>query len=565
MPTITNLPPLTIATGTVVFPVVDIDADPDITKKATFQQIKDFLESSLSVTSVAGRNGAIVLTYTDIGGLAAVAHTGSYSDLSNTPTQIIYTLPVATTGTLGGIKIGSGLTINTATGFLSANTQSVGTVIVNTATTVIQGTVIIGNGLGITSTGLLSLLTATTTQLGGIKIGEGLTYNNLLDKLEWDNRQQSPYIYLNRYETSATLSTVLEQAGIVITRNSGTSNAFFVYTDAVMISDGTTSTRGAFAFFTDGGARAVGLIANAIRVPSGTNEFNFFGAENTTTVISVKGSTNYKNLVTQNYHIPNKEWVENRLTYLTTASTTTLGVVRIGSGINVTNTGTISVTPFTLTTATTSTIGGVKIDGTTIVINNGVISGANQYVLVTATQSVLGGVKIGAGIGLDIDGTISVTTASFALQTATQFILGGVKIGAGIGVVGDGTISVNTFTGGSVANSTQFLDTTASTSTTTGAVTIAGGLGIRGSVNVANTVTAGSFVSSTAGTPEVYSASNLNLVAVGRVQVTQSPFKVWNVSSSTRATISASNGDMIYNTDNNKFQGYANGSWVDLH
>jgi hypothetical protein len=440
-----------------------------------------------------------------------------------------------------------------------------GTVVVDTATTVIQGTVVIGNGLEITPTGLLSIATATTNQLGGIKIGEGLTYNNLLDKLEWDNRQQTPYVYLNRYETSATLSTLYEQAGIVITRDSGASNAFFVYTDAVMISDGTTSTRGAFAFFTDGGTRAVGLIANAIRVPLGTSEFNFFGADNTATVISVKGSTNYKNLVTENYHIPNKEWVENRLTYLTTASTTTLGVVRIGSGINVTNTGTISVTPFTLTTATTSTIGGVKIDGTTIVINNGVISGANQYVLVTATQSVLGGVKIGAGIGLDIDGTISVTTASFALQTATQFILGGVKIGAGIGVAGDGTISVNTFTGGTVANSTQFLDTTASTSTTTGAVTIAGGLGIRGSVNVANTVTAGSFVSSTAGTPEVYSASNLNLVAVGRVQVTQSPFKVWNVSSSTRATISASNGDMIYNTDNNKFQGYANGSWIDLH
>jgi hypothetical protein len=32
-----------------------------------------------------------------------------------------------------------------------------------------------------------------------------------------------------------------------------------------------------------------------------------------------------------------------------------------------------------------------------------------------------------------------------------------------------------------------------------------------------------------------------------------------------RDVLSAENGDMIYNTSTNKFQGYANGIWVDLH
>ena len=45
-------------------------------------------------------------------------------------------------------------------------------------------------------------------------------------------------------------------------------------------------------------------------------------------------------------------------------------------------------------TATTTTLGLVKIDGTTITINNGVISGANTYSLPTASTTVLGGVKI---------------------------------------------------------------------------------------------------------------------------------------------------------------------------
>lgn len=39
-----------------------------------------------NVTSVAGRTGAITLTYVDVGGLATVAHTGSFTDLSNVPT-----------------------------------------------------------------------------------------------------------------------------------------------------------------------------------------------------------------------------------------------------------------------------------------------------------------------------------------------------------------------------------------------------------------------------------------------------------------------------------------------
>jgi hypothetical protein len=100
---------------------------------------------------------------------------------------------------------------------------------------------------------------------------------------------------------------------------------------------------------------------------------------------------------------------------LTTATTNTLGGVKVGVGVNISNDGTINVTT------------------------------ATPYVLNTASTNILGGVKIGTGIGISIDGTITVTTGSFALQTATTTILGGVKVdGSSILINGSGVISAPT-------------------------------------------------------------------------------------------------------------------------
>lgn len=123
-----------------------------------------------------------------------------------------------------------------------------------------------------------------------------------------------------------------------------------------------------------------------------------------------------------------------------------LGGVKIGSGINVTIDGTISVDipnleQYTLPTASTNTLGGVKIDGSTIQISNGVISatGAN-YSLPTASTSVLGGVKVGTGLTIT-NGVLSADALGYNLPVATDSVLGGVKIGANITIT-NGTISV---------------------------------------------------------------------------------------------------------------------------
>lgn len=75
--------------------------------------------SGTNVTSVNGKTGAVTLTASDISGLATVAKSGNYNDLSNKPTP--YSLPIATTSSLGGVLLNTtpGAAGNAASGKLA--------------------------------------------------------------------------------------------------------------------------------------------------------------------------------------------------------------------------------------------------------------------------------------------------------------------------------------------------------------------------------------------------------------------------------------------------------------
>jgi len=91
-----------------------------------------------------------------ITGLATVATTGAYADLSGAPAA--YSLPTATASVLGGVKIGSGLSID-GSGVVTA----AGTYTLPAATGSTLGGVIVGTGLEVSS-GTISVSYGTSSR-----------------------------------------------------------------------------------------------------------------------------------------------------------------------------------------------------------------------------------------------------------------------------------------------------------------------------------------------------------------------------------------------------------------
>lgn len=93
---------------------------------------------------------------------------------------------------------------------------------------------------------------------------------------------------------------------------------------------------------------------------------------------------------------------------------------------------------------------------------------------------------------------------------------------------------------------------------------ISNSLTVGQNVTVAGIITADSFVSTGSGNPEFSSETDITLSAVDRVVISRSPLKMASFTTAERDLLTAENGDIIYNTTLNKFQGYENGAWANL-
>ena len=88
---------------------------------------------------------------------------------------------------------------------------------------------------------------------------------------------------------------------------------------------------------------------------------------------------------------------------------------------------------------------------------------------------------------------------------------------------------------------------------------------ITGSLETTGPVTASGFAITSVGVPTIESATNINLTAGGSVLITTSSLRLASFSDAQTSSLTAVNGDMIYNSTTHKFMGYASGSWVQLH
>jgi len=96
-------------------------------------------------------------------------------------------------------------------------------------------------------------------------------------------------------------------------------------------------------------------------------------------------------------------------------------------------------------------------------------------------------------------------------------------------------------------------------------VSVALDLSVNNRLTVKDIILTGNFSSQGSGIPELFSDNEIRLTAGTRVQLTSSPLMMASFTSAARDLLIAVNGDVIYNTTTNKFQGRAAGVWVDLH
>lgn len=123
-----------------------------------------------------------------------------------------------------------------------------------------------------------------------------------------------------------------------------------------------------------------------------------------------------------------------------------------------TDTGVNASSSYTLPTASSSTLGGIKVGANLSITGEGVLSAnASQYELPIASSSTLGGIKISSDFTIDEDGTLHAASSGgsgYVLPVATASTLGGVKQGTNVTIAADGTLSA-TDTTYSVATSSQ--------------------------------------------------------------------------------------------------------------
>ena len=164
------------------------------------------------------------------------------------------------------------------------------------------------------------------------------------------------------------------------------------------------------------------------------------------------------------------------------------------------------------------------------------------------------------GTELTISGGNTVDLAALLDNTDAQTLS---LVGTDLTISNGNTVDLASIVGDSVGNFTfasSVIDTDDSS-----AITITPAVVMSSDLTVENDlIVNGDIATTSTGTPEVFSETEILLTAADRVSVTQSPFRLASFTTAERDELTAANGDLIYNTTDNKLQGYQNGTWINI-
>lgn len=371
-----------------------------------------------------------------------------YYDGTGNWTTPTVAMPIATASVVGGVKVGSGLTIDGA-GLLSANPGSI-----ETASATVLGGIKVGAGLTIDGNGVLSanpgaIATASASVLGGIKVGSGLTINGsgILSVVPYSLPTASATV-LGGVKVGANLS--IDGSGVLTAnlssieaqQSSNTANIATLQTDVA--NRALLNHAHVPGDITGLAASATTDTTSASNITTGTLAASRYALAGTSTRGAVPPHPNDINQVLKG----NNTWGSIRSWDLPPAGPNSAGAVALpATNVNNENlyynaNGNFTTPTFTLPTASASVLGGVKV-GSGLTIDGNSILSATTPPLSIATATILGGIKVGSGLTIDgVTGVLS--TVPYTLPTATASILGGIKIGSGLTIDGAGVVSADT-------------------------------------------------------------------------------------------------------------------------
>ena len=475
-------------------------------------------------------------------GLSGLAYSGAYGDIQGLPST--FPVAIATINQLGGIKVGPHLTI-TQDGVLDMgpafDTINVGNDQITAASEKSTLNFLAGNNITLVADPVTNTITFNSSGGGGGggsgNVGKGTTgtiavYFNTTTVTATSITSDGSNLNIPGPISAAgvltayiTLTNLITQIGDLIVAPAGNMSLTGkrITNLAAPVGSSDAATKG---YVDNASSKAFGKVAvpgqGIISATSGTDSLNFVAGNNVT--LSTNPGTKSVTIS-----------VNNTLSFqLLPASTSSIGGVIVGTGLQIDGNGILSSQATALTTATTSTIGGVKIGSGLAIAGDGTLSSAAAFTLNTATTATLGGIQIGYGLQIDKFGTVSVP--SQVLTTATKFLVGGVKIGNSIAAAVDGTIDVNaanipaaTTTTNGVVRPGYGLSVTPDGALSLGVngnFTITGNLSVNGVISATNIFTTGTAVTI------ISSANDLQLRAVGQVITNTTLF----VNTSTPAT-----------------------------